>query len=504
MPESSADIDANGAPRAQPFNAPGRALGLAALALIAVGVLYARNTAGPQAAPPAPQAPLDWLAVLVGPSHGTLEPCGCAGGMLGGIDRLATAVAVQRQSRSAPSLAIAAGGVLSEEARTSGILDWQRAQLDALFFSYGQMQIDAFGLSSQELGMPRSHLDAAKGYLGNVPIVATNVFDETGAPVFAPVHKDAASGVHVLCFVAPGRWSADSATARAADEGAGDGPVAWESLDPADAIARHAEAGIGIGEPGQRIALVEGDEVRAATVAALLAPSDVVVWFSGTGDASGQLVPVGPADALRPGGFLGERLRHVVTVRARGDTRQWERYGVEASLPADAALTAAREYYREFLAGSDVVGQFAGHLGPHPRGAFSGSASCASCHQDAHAIWGEGLHARAIETLHKDYRGVAQAIADPACVRCHSVGFGYATGFAAADAPGGPSRDALAVLAGVGCEACHGPGARHVVSALASDILRSDETTCMECHDADNDPNFDFKRKWPMIVHDEP
>lgn len=466
---------------------------LAAVAALAPALLAVAGGSARQEQPAAgrSEAPLDWLAVLVGPSHGTLEPCGCAGGMLGGIDRLASAVRVQSQSRSAPSLAVGTGGLVSEAAVASGLVDWQRAQSEAGAFALGSLGLDALGVSSHELSLARAELEQLRGYAGATPFVATNVFDAAGAPPFEPAVRHAATGVAVLCFVADGAVSV-------APEGAAGG--AWTSVAPAAALARHTERGTDLGTPGRRLVLVEGDAARAAEVAALVDAADVVAWFGGKGDASHGLEPVGPSAAPRPGGFVGDRLRHVVSVRARGTERAWESHPVDAALPSDEQAAFARELYREFLRDRGVVSAYAAHLGDHPRGAFAGSESCKACHAVSHGAWAESAHAHALDTLARDLRGAMPATVDPACVRCHTVGFGYATGFAAGAAaprdPGGP-------LGAVGCESCHGPGARHAASGAATDIVRSSAATCMECHDSENDPNFDFERKWPLIAHDE-
>ncbi|MBI1379635.1 MAG: hypothetical protein GC161_00950 [Planctomycetaceae bacterium] len=430
---------------------------------------------------------VDWLAVLVGPSMGTLEPCGCAGGMLGGIDRLATAISVYRSSRSAPSLTVGAGGQLSPEAIESGVLDWQRAQLEAQYMAYDELQLDALVVSSHELALPIEIFDGTRqSYLARTPLVASNLFDGEGAPLLAPLVHQAKTGVTVLGFPkAPAQL--------------GEGR---EMLEPKDALARLGELGLDLGAPGRRIVLVEGDAERAKAVGELFAPGDLVAHFGERADASATAAPLG--EGAPYGGFLGARLRHVVSLRASGDNRLWEKHPVAAELIADERLVPYRGYYREFLSAYDVVAQVGDTKGPHPRGAYAGSASCQACHTDAHAIWSEGQHPHGLLTLQEDLRGGAAALVDPDCVRCHSVGFGYETGFAS-KAVADPMRlDPKGPLGGIGCESCHGPAAQHVVTGLAEHVQRSNAATCMQCHDVDNDPNFDFERKWPLIVHDNP
>jgi hypothetical protein len=155
----------------------------------------------------------------------------------------------------------------------------------------------------------------------------------------------------------------------------------------------------------------------------------------------------------------------------------------------------------------------------HPSGRrFAGSAACADCHQEAYDIWKETPHATALGTLEEQ---VPRRDADPECLSCHVVGWapqrfepfeGGFTGMATTPH-----------LAHQGCENCHGPAAAHAavergdvrVSATERDKLRSDlalslatpeskekvVANCLECHDLDNSPKFDFDEYWPAVEH---
>jgi hypothetical protein len=86
-------------------------------------------------------------------------------------------------------------------------------------------------------------------------------------------------------------------------------------------------------------------------------------------------------------------------------------------------------------------------------------------------------------------------------------------------------------LIGNGCENCHGPGGAHAAAeggeeevgeeelerlraALRLEIVENEGNKegqefangkvvqmCMECHDIDNSPDFDFQEYWPQVEH---
>ena len=111
---------------------------------------------------------------------------------------------------------------------------------------------------------------------------------------------------------------------------------------------------------------------------------------------------------------------------------------------------------------------------------------CSSCHFKEYMTWKKTKHSTdAFIKLPAKYH------ADPKCLICHSTGFGTATGFK-------DETHSLA-LAGTTCEACHGPGSKHVETAKPfayKNTLTADEAAtvrgtiykvlpqnvCIRCH----------------------
>jgi hypothetical protein len=121
-------------------------------------------------------------------------------------------------------------------------------------------------------------------------------------------------------------------------------------------------------------------------------------------------------------------------------------------------------------------------------GQYVGSERCMQCHRNQHFEWSQTLHGRALETL----EAIGQD-KNPNCVRCHVVGFGEPGGFV--------DRATTDALAGVGCEACHGPAREHVENVNDASLrpkIDMSSTLCGRCHTDSHHPNFD---EWESSAH---
>jgi hypothetical protein len=187
---------------------------------------------------------------------------------------------------------------------------------------------------------------------------------------------------------------------------------------------------------------------------------------------------------------------------------------------------------------------------PHPSHAkypnlkYIGSEACKACHQQEFGIWAASKHAHAYKALEVIASNPSGRNFDPECVRCHTIGFDYNTGF-----DGTPER---LHLKNVGCESCHGPGNLHAEAEAKRDPLKDQylpmlspwkepteknvhlptaetlvklqdlnsstdrlklmtaeqeqylqrvDKVCFQCHDTENDPKFRFEQYMPKIEH---
>jgi len=150
-----------------------------------------------------------------------------------------------------------------------------------------------------------------------------------------------------------------------------------------------------------------------------------------------------------------------------------------------------------------------------PEVPYVGSAVCGRCHPTEYQALEGAVHARALEPLLKPAptdptmpahkRGV-RGIERAECIRCHVTGYGRPGGFPTTV----PTRPLEHPLAGVGCEACHGPGKRHAEDPRKPRAIARLGGTCPECsvlpicrqcHDDANSPDFDYRQALPRARH---
>lgn len=117
---------------------------------------------------------------------------------------------------------------------------------------------------------------------------------------------------------------------------------------------------------------------------------------------------------------------------------------------------------------------------------FIGGELCARCHESQAAQWKTTKHAKAWATLVENKKD-----ATPECIPCHVVGYKQPGGFTTGtDTP---------ALVNVQCENCHGMGTKH--EAFAANPQPIPESTCLKCHISERDPEWNFEKRRPNIVH---
>ncbi|MFN0149980.1 MAG: multiheme c-type cytochrome [bacterium] len=133
---------------------------------------------------------------------------------------------------------------------------------------------------------------------------------------------------------------------------------------------------------------------------------------------------------------------------------------------------------------------------------YLGASYCAVCHNggiggDEFAAWSQSAHAGAITALTNIGQGN-----NPTCLGCHTVGtYGIDADPGVPIDNGGYDETAVARLAGVQCENCHGAGSEHPGDKTDSPLAVSiDASLCGECHNDAHHPTYD---EWDESLHSE-
>lgn len=123
--------------------------------------------------------------------------------------------------------------------------------------------------------------------------------------------------------------------------------------------------------------------------------------------------------------------------------------------------------------------------GPDAR--YAGARACLECHPGTHATVINTAHVGAF-TNHSFAMLGGQTNAS--CLACHTVGYGLPTGFAVSNRNGTLTYSTH--LAGVQCENCHGPAARHAANPNDFTVRPRAEiasTVCGGCHTSQGVPS---------------
>ena len=133
------------------------------------------------------------------------------------------------------------------------------------------------------------------------------------------------------------------------------------------------------------------------------------------------------------------------------------------------------------------------------RSIYVGPRECDKCHPDCYNVWKDTVHSHALLSLvDKDEHQTLD------CLQCHVAGLLEPSGYDPFQA-----RDEVSAVT---CEACHGPGSRHVAFATLggenyvfdeTEVIKGDLDNCVDCHDSYNSPDFDRRKYWEEIVHED-
>ncbi|MBE7558344.1 hypothetical protein HS125_05135 [bacterium] len=414
-----------------------------------------------------------WI-VASGGTAGLLESCNCVSDRRGGLPQRAEILRQMRQKRAALLLLDLGGNCPGTDLA-------QKAAADLGFRAMQQMAYDTVlvGMDDLMLGLP-SLVSASDR--SSPPFVIANLRRTWGN--FGPFWETR------RIVERGGLWFGITGAARS--------PISDLSLpfaldDPVAAITREVEAlrpevdvvvvlsDALAPDDNEELAAIPGVDLIVARREAILPPSE-----------RKTTVPLVGYDS--EGKSLGRIGVEKVEGRLRFGAPQLFPVSSEGPEVAEIRLLVD-EYHESALADPKYAATARGFLLSQPQekdkeNPYLGHEACIPCHTAEYQQWKATPHARAYATLVQN-----RVQYQSNCVVCHVTGFGRVDGFHV-KLPGDP-------LAGVQCEACHGPGGNHTINPTKENIRLSDRALCEVCHVESQSPKFKdhFEEYWRKAVH---
>ena len=413
------------------------------------------------------------LTLLIsGEELGYLEPCGCAEGQLGGFSRR-DSVIQQLVVKGKTLVPVANGDLIDDASRQSEL----KAEIG--FAGLKEMGYVAYNVGERDLLLGIERLKYLQG-ASEIPFLSANLFHGENR-VFQPfvIHTANLHGNQIQVAIIGVLSQSFEVQVENAEVGLRlEDPVVVlgelvEELDQAaDCIVLLAHADLaeseGLASAFPQIdVVVSGHEIEELHEDPVFVENTVLLNTGTKGKAFGQL------------DIRWDNDRTVTDY-------DFQAVSLSERLPDSPRMIELLTLYQQMLTAENLSVDLEREP-PATGGMYVGSASCKGCHAEIYAIWKKSKHAHAYQTLVS--HGHA---ADPECLTCHTVGFGFQTGFV--------NIETTPNLPDVGCENCHGVGGNHVKNPQKGygQVTKAD---CLTCHTMPNSPKFDYDVYLPRIRH---
>ncbi len=436
--------------------------------------------------------------VISGRQDGYLEPCGCAGldRMKGGLSRRHSLIRELREKRGWEVLAMDVGGLVKGFGRQAEL------KFHLTENAFRQMEYQAIGLGTSDLKNRATEiLSVVAGK--ESPFHSANVgvfgFDAGFTNSFKIVE---AGGMKFGITSVLGKvWQQQ---------------VKNPDIELADPEAKLAEVLPKLAACDKRILLAHATTDESDALWKKFPQFDIVVTADGASEPPAHVAQVDDDTILVEVGTKG---MNVIVLGLYDDPEKPyrdQRVPLDSRFPDSAHMRDLMIQYQAQLQADGFTGlgiRKQPHYQLETHGRFVGSKECKSCHEGSYKAWKNSGHAKAFETL-VEARVPRQF--DPECISCHVIGwhpnkyFPYESGYW--------SAEETPHLRDVGCENCHGPGEKHIDAENHGDIATQEQMYelirvtkeqaqessahwCINCHDIDNSPDFNFEQYWPKIEH---
>jgi len=379
---------------------------------------------------------------LTGNELGSLKPCGCSGGQLGGLDRrpaVFNSVPVNRRM------------IIDTGRFVGGDGEQDLIKFDILAQAFNLLDYDAVNLTKEDVKIAESlGLTEGIGLLfnaitsygptdANLPKKFTKKFslkDQTVAVTVAVFNAESApiEGIEKLFVTRPGIQAVNILILNRCVPDIVDTIRKMEILDCLICPAESDEPAL-LSKPGKMPLVISLGRFGKYICKLQIKPAD------DKGKPKLSFSPIPVKEELRPEGTLVDLYKD----------------------------------YQQLIKGANLIEKIPRFTLPDGL-EYTGSKSCKGCHEYEYDKWSTKAHAHAYATLEEE-----GSEADPECVVCHVVGLKYESGFV--------SVQETADLKDVGCEICHGPGSEHIKS-LGDVKTAEPKQDCDDCHTPDNSAEY--------------
>jgi hypothetical protein len=411
--------------------------------------------------------------MFAGELKGRLFPPSCASIQLGGLERIESAI--HAGATGVPFAMALDTGDMTASPGEAGALELQEALI--VLMECG-VAVSAVGEKDLMLGLDRWR--AVKNqFAGGMAVICANLTDDRGIALVPPAALLPTGGRRVLC-VATLSPSFEPELRKAG--------VEVKIGDPAESVRTALESA-----PAHDFVILISHAPREESERLHASLSEVDLTITAHAGEHPSLEP----DSVdgRPLLNGGEGWRYLSRIIFRGQPDEEELVDFEArAIGENLSRSSLHEMHlsvlRNELRKKGVLARsYAESAARWPEGApvYVGEQACVRCHAEEHASWAtvEDPHASSLTSL-KDRR----LHRVPQCLQCHATGTGMPGGYVP------PAKE----LAGVSCEACHGPASAHVDSEGSTPLLDA-RASCARCHTPERSPGFDFEKAWEAVGH---
>ena len=396
-------------------------------------------------------AKVDALTVFfTGNTLGALKPCGCTGGQLGGLSRRAIIFnSVSKDKRM----------IIDTGSLVEGRSEQDEIKFNIILQALGLLGYDLVSLSEEDIETSKNF-----GILDDTDSLFNIISYQQSSDVDVPAKFTKSlllRGNPVLVTVA----AFDSKTT------------------PIDQIGHLFASGVNPGQVGSRsnvniLILNHCDDTiidfitkRVPVVDCIVRPSD-----SDEPRVAGGLNNKPLVFSVGRFGRYVCGLRITESPAYKGKPRlNFLTIPVREELKEDTSLVQLYKGYQQMVGERKLLEKYQRFVLPDNL-EYSGSESCKACHEYEYEKWSKKAHAHAYATLER----VGSQL-DPECVTCHVVGMEYESGFV--------SEQKTGHLKNVGCENCHGPGSKHILSE-GKTALTGPKSGCIDCHTPDHSGEY--------------